>query len=57
MKLENPKDSRVQVVIKTSKKRKDGKKDFQTHKTFNIFETTPKEVVKVIQRALESNAA
>ncbi len=57
MKLENPKDSRVQVVIKTSKKRKDGKKDFQTHKTFNIFETTPKEVVKVIQKALESNAA
>ncbi len=56
MKLENPKDLRVQIVIKSAKKRKDGKTDFQVHKTINVFETTPKEVLKVVQRALETNA-
>lgn len=52
VRMEQDVSDKVQVVIKTAKRDKDGKINYETQESFNILEATPAEVITIVEKAL-----
>jgi hypothetical protein len=52
VRIEADVSEKVQVVIKTAKRNKDGKIEYETIESFNVLEATGIEVTNVVKKAL-----
>jgi hypothetical protein len=52
VKLESDVSSKVQIIVKTAKRDAEGKLTYATEETFNLLETTPKEVIALLNDAI-----
>jgi hypothetical protein len=54
VRMEADVSDKVQIVIKTAKRNKEGKIEYETQESFNILDATPAEVINVVERALNT---
>jgi hypothetical protein len=52
VRLETDIDSKIVVIVKTSKRNKDGRVEYATEESFNVLDATAAEVIDVVSVAL-----
>lgn len=52
VRLESEVSNKIVVIVKTAKRNKDNRIEYETVESFNVLEATPEEVVDVVSIAL-----